>query len=413
MTSADFLDFLDKCPTPFQFGSFATSLLSSHGYSELSEDSQWPTIPSKGFLIRDGRTLLAFNIGDAPDSAVIVCTHSDSPCIQLKPQFSDKASAGLQSLRVCVYGWPTSFTWRNRDLRVAGRVYHRVEGGIRATLFDSRKAIAFLAPPIKEETPGKLDVDNDLRPVFAIEGGRSFLEYVAEKIGVSADSITDWDLFLVDAQKPAAVGANKEFVTSRKIDNLGSTFSALTAFVQSRPGKTINILVVFDHEEVGSMTRHGAHGRLIKEFLGRLLGEDFPRVAANSLIVSADNTHGLHPNFAAKHDEMLPAGIGKGVVVKHRLHSEYATTLTTAFPITKAAEHSGVSLSRFLGLVCSGGGSTVGPVLTLWNGIPTVDIGQPQLAMHSAREFIAFADVEAMTKLLTDLYENYEQYTLL
>jgi aspartyl aminopeptidase len=402
-----FIDFLDKCPTPFHFGAHARSLLLSHGYTELFEHEDWSRIPPKSFVLRDGRTLLAFNLTN-PSCGLMICTHNDSPCLVLKPgtEVSD-----ARSIRIAPYGGPTLFTWMHRELRLAGAVYHRsASGQIARSLFDSHSAVAFLPGIPGGSGTEEIDLDDELNPVFAL-GGR-LVDYVAGSLGIEASTITDWDLRFIGAQGAAVIGARSDFIASGRLDNLSSTFAALTAFLaaEGTPDSS-NLLAVFDHEEIGSISRNGARGNIISSVLLRVLGDARPSFEAASLAISADCAHLLHPNFPTKHDPVLAPEMGGGIVVKWRVGAEYATEIAGAWVLRQAAKNCGVGLQDFQG-TSSASGETIGPLIAALNGIATVDIGIGQLSMHAVREVAAVKDVEAMVKLMGDLYSNFGKYRL-
>jgi aspartyl aminopeptidase len=410
MASREFLDFLDKCPTPFHTTAVIRDRLISSGYVELDESKEWASIPPKGFVERDGHAILAFNQGGL-DSSIIVSTHSDSPCLRLKPSWRpSEDKANVREIRVVPYGNIIFQSYFNRDFRVAGAVFLRDGNVITRRLFDSETPIAFL--PGAPSTP--VDKDTDYNLVFTLGGHRGFDEYVAAQLGVAVESIADWEFSFVDGQTAETTGINQEFVSARGLDGLGSTFSGLTAFLASTPSNTLNIFVSFDHEQVRCYSKHGGLSDFLPAFLRRVLPDpsQFSQFVSKSLIVSSGNVHGLHPNWPKKYDPANSPVLGGGVAVKELTPRENPTDITSIYPIRLAAKAVGVSLSVYARRNDITPEPTIGTGLATRTGIPTVELGAPQLAMHSAREVMAFKDLTDLTKLLGELYNRYPGYRL-
>jgi aspartyl aminopeptidase len=217
-------------------------------------------------------------------------------------------------------------------------------------------------------------------------------------------------MILIDAQPPAVIGAKSDFIHSGRLDNLSSTFAALTAFAAADGSPdSSNLLAVFDHEEIGSTSRNGARGNIIPAVLSRVLGDARPSFEDASLAISSDCAHMLHPNFPTKHDPLMAPELGRGVVLKWPASAEYAHDIRGAWALRQVAKSCGLGLQDFYGLSAAAGG-TIGPEIAALNGIPTVDIGIGQLGMHSARELAAVKDVDTMVKLLGELYTNFGKY---
>ncbi|OHS97879.1 putative aspartyl aminopeptidase [Tritrichomonas foetus] len=418
-TKKELLQFLDQSPVPYFFNEGIRKQLLEAGYDELDEHGDWvlddqspakaEALPKKGFLIRDNRALVAFNVGGY-DSAIIVGTHSDSPCLKIRSK-PDISSGDLKQVSVHTYGGGIWFTWLGRDLRLVGSATIRDENGkLVEKLIDSEDAIAFIPCSNFGNRPSP-NTETQLRPIIGGKKSDNLLTYVANKLQVEPSEIVDWDLSFVDANPPAMC---RNFVESMRLDNLGSTFSACKAFLNSEPKNTINILAVFDHEEVGSNSRFGAASDLLLFVLKRLVGgtNRLAPLIAKSLFVSSDNAHAVHPNFSTKHDKMHQPLLSKGVVLKSAPHGSYGTDMTSSYPLKHAAKACGVPLQMFMNRNDIPSGTTIGPIVSTRLGIPTVDIGQPQLSMHSIRETMAVKDADYLTKLLTELYNNYEEHRL-
>lgn len=412
-SAREFIEFVDSCPTPFQFGEYVTKVLKDEGYTETKEDEDWGEMPEKGFLLRDGRALIAWQ-KDTLESAIIVGTHDDSPCLKLKPNYVIQKP--YPETNVLTYGGGLWATWYDRDLRLAGRVYtHDEDGNEKAINFDSKEGIATIpsSPTTEPRVKANVNVQSGLNPIIGTDPKLRLDEYIAKSCNISVGDIDSVEAAFVDAQPPSLVGTKGDFVASQRIDNLGSTFCALKAFLKSKPKNTLNVLVVFDHEEIGSATRHGAKSDLLSSFLERAVGkEELPAFVARSLVVSSDNAHAIHPNFSAKHEEMHAPKLGGGPVIKRSPGAAYATDSTSMFALKRAAGIVKVPLQDLINRNDTPSGSTIGPHVSALVGIPTVDIGQPQLAMHSVRELVAVKDIDYLIDLLECLYNNYDECRL-
>ena len=404
-TAQKFIDFIDNCPLPFQFCDHVRGILTSNGYTELNEKEEWKDIPKKGFFFRDGRALVAWNNGGLK-SGIIVGTHCDSPCFKIKPNY--QVSGQYPQVSVAKYGGGIWKTWFQRNLRLAGRFYEVLDdGSLKVHNFDSKEGVAIIPTAVNE------DAETTFRPIFGADPSLSIMDYISNLTGVPKEKISNFEIGFVDAQKPAVVGTKGEFIASQRIDNLGSTFSALEAFLKSEPKETLNVLVVFDHEEIGSNTLAGAKSDLLQTFLKRIIPqEEYAAFIARSLVVSSDNAHAWHPNYQQKHEQNHRPLLGGGPVVKRSPAAAYATDIASTYPLKKAAELANIPLQMMLNRNDIPSGSTIGPHVSSILGIATVDIGQPQLAMHSIRELLAVADIDLLTNLLVSIYNNYEECRL-
>ena len=354
-----FLDFLDKCVTPYHFCEYAKSKLLAENYIEMPDRRQWDTIPEKGFIIRSGRALIAFQIDKSqgmPDSMIIVGTHDDSPCLKVKPNY-DSGKGVCKEILVASYGGGRWYTWFDRGLRLAGRVYTSQNGG-EQFLFDSVEPVAICPSSIISDNPDDLS-QSELLPFTGFQSSQNIISYIETKLNLPSESITQWDLSLLDAE-PASTFSS--LVCSGRIDNLGSTFAGLTAFLNSKPKNTVNILVVFDNEEIGSSTPVGALGDFLSTCINHLFENKSKEVIAKSLLISADNAHAIHPNYPQMHEKLHSPLIGHGLTIKKSPGSSYATDLTSEFPLRQAALKLGLNLQELINRNDIPGGSTIGPL---------------------------------------------------
>jgi aspartyl aminopeptidase len=400
-----FIDFVDNSPLPYQFCEYSAKVLKEKGFTELFEENEWKEIPDNGFFIRDGRALVAWKRGGMK-SAIIVGTHDDSPCLKVKPNF--QTTSNYAQVAVSTYGGGIWKTFFDRDLRLAGRLYETEESGeIKVHTFDSKEGVAFI--------PATLEVKDEtqLRPIFGADPNFSIVEFLSKLTGVPAERISNFDASFIDAYKPAQVGTEGDFIAAERIDNLASTFCGMEAFLKTEPKDTLNVLVVFDNEEVGSNTIAGAKSDLLNTFFRRIVPEDdYASFIARSLLVSSDNAHAYHPNYMEKHEQNHRPLLGGGPVVKRSPSFQYATDMSSLYPLRKAAERSKVPIQMMLNRNDIPSGSTIGPLAAVNTGLSTVDIGLPQLAMHSIRELLAVRDIVYTIDLLAELYGHYEECRL-
>lgn len=406
--------FIKNCPTPFQFAQVASIMFLKAGYENLIEDYGWgANPPKKGFVIRDDRALIAFNIGGY-ESGIIVGAHCDSPVLRLNVKRNKVTN---EEVVVCDgYGGGNWVRWFDRPLKICGSVQlHNnqvipYESGPIATI-PTIESINNLGP----RDPNR-SFKNLCYPVFAFPKSKTLLQYVSENIGIPLSELKGYELSLVDAYPPKIIGPNKDILSSQRIDNLTSSFASIKAFLSSEPKNTVNILAIFDYEEVGSNQNAGADQDFLETVIRKILPnfnqKEINAFISRSLFVSSDNAHAVHPNYSRMHDDMHAPTMGSGVCLKKSPGSSYATDLTSAFPLKRAAEKIGVSLPPIINRNDIRAGSTIGPIVSTRIGIPTVDIGSPQLAMHSVREAVAVKDVEDNMKLLIEIYNNYEEYRL-
>ena len=424
-TGKAFCEFVDSCPTPFQFGSYVRDKLTKSGFTELSESKCWniQTLPKKGFVLRDNRSLIAFhfpdsfNISNTNSSNIIpilvIGTHCDSPCFKIKPNFSAD-SKDFRRLLVCQYGGGQWFTWFDRELRCAGRVFIKNGENIEPRYFDSREPIAIIpSDPSFDPLSPNTDLELNYNLLTGSIDTPTLQSYIASKLGVSESDIVDYDISFLDSQPASLLGLHNEFVATQRIDNLGSTFSALTAFLNSTPTNSLNVFSCFDHEEIGSNTRLGADSNYLLDTLEKIFGKErIAKIVPHSLCVSADNAHAIHPLYPEKHEKMHAPVMGNGLVIKKSARNSYATELESTYPLKDAAKTVGSDLQILANRNDIPGGSTIGPIIASNVGFLTVDVGQPQLAMHSIRETVAVKDIEESIKIFQELYNNYDQHRL-
>lgn len=412
------LGLLDASPTPFHAVHTAAEALIEAGFDEIAPGSP---LPARGrCLVRRGGALVAWVVGDdhtAASPVRVVGAHTDSPNLRVKPQ-PDTHTGRWRQLGVEVYGGVLLNSWLDRDLGLAGRVTVRDGDAVSTRLFrDDRPLLRVpqLAIHLDREIHEKgllLNKQQHMVPIWAAgDDAPSFAEYLADRLGVAPASILTWDAMAHDLTPAALTGLDDQFLASARIDNLLSCFVGLDALlaVAPEPGPSIPMLCLFDHEEVGSTSATGAASPLLSDIVDRIgagLGgdlDDRARSRAASLVVSADGAHATHPNYVDRHEPDHLIEVNAGPVLKINANQRYATDAETAAAFSLACERADVPMQRFVNRTDLACGSTIGPISAGQLGIPVVDAGCAQLAMHSAREMAGSHDPGWFAAVLTEL----------
>jgi aspartyl aminopeptidase len=408
-SAAGLCEFIDASPSPFHVCDTVAARLVGAGYDELSETDRWPDRPGRYFIVRAG-SLVAWN-SDGPDGPFrIVGAHTDSPNLRVK-QHPDRLVAGWQVVALEPYGGAWLNSWLDRDLGVSGRLSVRDGAGISHRLVridDPILRVPQLAIHLAEDRKSvTLDPQRHVNAVWGVAGQRgSFVDYVAERAGVAARDVLAADLMTHDLTASTVIGADADLLSAPRLDNQASCYAGMEALLAAEPRGFAPVLVLFDHEEVGSSSDHGAQSNLLGTVLERTVlaaggdREDFLRRLPASLLASADMAHATHPNYPERHEPSHPIEVNAGPVLKVHPNLRYATDGRTAAAFELACRQAGVALQRYehrADLPC---GSTIGPLASARTGIPTVDIGAAQLAMHSARELMGAHNVGAYSVAL-------------
>jgi aspartyl aminopeptidase len=422
---ADLLSFLDRSPTPYHAVAECVRRLEEAGFRPLDPADGWELgAGDRRYSVRGEGSLVAFEVGQlavAEGGFRWIGAHTDSPNLRLRPR-PDETSHGYRRLGVEIYGGVLLHTWLDRDLSLAGRAVLRGPDGPRSVLVDFERPlvrIPNLAIHLQREISAqglRLDPQTHVVPVLGLEGTPPLPELLAQElrargIAARAEDVLSFDLCAYDTQPAVVAGARGEFVQASRIDNLASCHAGLSALVRAAragPGVATRGVVFFDHEEVGSRSAAGAQGPLLAETLERIAtgakdaGSDaLPRAIARSVLVSADMAHAVHPSFADKHDPAHRPQIGAGPVIKHNAGQAYASDAHTAGMFADLCARAGVTPQYFVSRNDIGCGSTIGPISAARVGMPTVDVGNPMLSMHSCREMAGVADVAPMIDVLS------------
>ncbi|MAT94194.1 MAG: M18 family aminopeptidase [Halioglobus sp.] len=420
--NAQLCAFLAASPTPFHAVAAMSAQLRQAGFEVLREGDSWSLQPGgRYFITRNDSSIIALVVGrdSSPTEGLrMVGAHTDSPCLMVKPS-PEVVRNGYFQLGVEVYGGALLNPWFDRDLSLAGRVGYQCEQGrLRSALVDFRRPLAVipsLAIHLDREANSKRSVNaqSHLPPLLCRleEGGspdfrsllRSRLE--EEHPDRSVQQVLDYELSFYDTQAPAVIGLEGDFIASARLDNLLSCFTAMQALLQA-DGSHSALLVCNDHEEVGSQSAAGAQGPFLKQFIGRLARDENERAAMleRSMLISTDNAHGIHPNYAERHDENHGPLLNAGPVIKVNASQRYATNSQTSSLFRMLCAEEDVPVQTFVVRSDMGCGSTIGPITAGVTGVQTLDIGVPTFAMHSVRELAGSADAWNLSRVLRRFY---------
>ncbi len=413
-------EFLDASPTPYHAVKNAVQILQAHGFDALEEGQQWQLKPGgRYYVTRRGASILAFKYGREPIAEAgihIVGAHTDSPTLKLKPQ-PNLHNKKYTQMGIEVYGGVLMSPWFDRDLSLAGRVSVKIGDVIEQCLVNFNRPIASI-PSLAihldrtANTNRSINAQEHLRPILGQgDTGKKLKDILAQELknsglSVSSEDILDHDLSFYDVQKAALWGLDNEFIASARLDNLLSSYLGLLALIHSEDDHS-SALALYDHEEVGSQSDIGANSNMLLAFLERLCPavEERHRALAHSVLMSVDNAHGVHPNFANKHDEGHGPVLNKGPVIKVDACQSYATSNETAAFVRLLAQKSNIAVQSYVTRADMRCGSTIGPMSAAKTGVRTVDLGVPTFAMHSIREQAGAYDIMSLRALL-EVYFN-------
>ena len=418
------IDFLKASPTPFHATASLALRLEAAGFQQLDERASWHTeAGGRYYVTRNDSSIIAFKLGKRSPlegGIRLVGAHTDSPCLRVKPQ-PELQRQGFFQLGVEVYGGALLAPWFDRDLSLAGRVTYRRDGKVESQLIDFQCPIAVI-PNLaihlnREANQGwAINAQTELPPILAQLAGSEAADFralltaqLAREHDFNADAVLDFELSFYDTQRAAVIGLNGDFIAGARLDNLLSCYAGLQALLAA-PDDESCVLVCTDHEEGGSCSACGADGPMLEQVLRRVLPDDdaFVRIIQRSLLVSADNAHGVHPNYPDKHDQNHGPKLNAGPVIKINSNQRYATTSETAGFFRHLCLENEVPVQSFVTRSDMGCGSTIGPITASQLGVRTVDIGLPTFAMHSIRELAGSHDLAHLVKVLTAFYASAE-----
>ncbi|HWP00754.1 MAG TPA: M18 family aminopeptidase [Methylococcus sp.] len=416
----DLLDFIDQSPSPWHAASNLADRLVAGGFRQLRETERWHLEPGdRAFVVRGDSSLVAFVVGHEPLAETgfrIIGAHTDSPGLRIKPKAPHAADPMLR-LGVEIYGGPILATFADRDLSLAGRLCVRSASGVEVRLVRFPRPLVRLpnlAIHMNREVNReglKFHLQNELPLLWTLAGDlpaeEQFRRLLAEQADCEPADILAWDLNVFDTQPGAFWGPEREFLADGQLDNLASCHAALRALLAAGEPEAVVVTAFFDHEEIGSETHKGADGALLPDILNRIAsaltldGEDYRRAIGASFMVSADMAHAYHPNFPQAYEPQHLVVVNRGPVVKTNASGRYATDALAEARFLRLCEEAGVPWQRYVHRTDLACGSTIGPMISARLGVPTVDVGSPMWAMHSARESAGTLDHTYMIRVLT------------
>jgi len=416
----EMLKFIRQSPTCFHAVANLKERLKEAGFYELRETESWSLDGGKGYYVtRNGSSLIAFRIPEqVPEGFHIAASHCDSPAFKIKETPEMVVENTYLKLNTEKYGGMILSTWFDRALSVAGRVVVQGENGLEAKLVNIDQdllVIPSVAIHLNRDANKGADLNPqvDLLPLYGDcrEGGKKggLMKRAAEAAGVAPEEILGHDLFLYTREEGRIFGEKGEFILSPRLDDLQCVFASSRAFIDSMPEKYINVCAVFDNEEVGSGTKQGADSTFLEDTLWRIGEElnwgrsEFLRMVAGSFLISADNAHAVHPNHPEKSDPTNRPYLNGGIVIKYHGSQKYATDAVSAAKMKSICKEAGVPCQTYANRSDIVGGSTLGNISTAHVSVSSVDIGLPQLAMHSAVETAGVKD----TKYGVDAFKVY------
>lgn len=416
------IDFIQASPTPFHAVANMVTRLEAAGYQRLFERANW-SVQEGGlyYVIRNDSSLIAFKLSAcklADTGLRMVGAHTDSPCLQLKP-LPEINKSNCRQLGIAVYGGALLSPWFDRDLSIAGRVTFTHRGKLQSKIINFQRPIA-LIPNLaihlnREANKGwSINQQTELPAIIGLDLSDEQFDFkvlLAEQLSIEHDiqevELLDFELSLFDTQKGEVIGINEDFISSARLDNLFSCFAGLEALLNSDNTKNC-LLVCNDHEEVGSCSTCGADGPFLEQVLKRLMPDPviYNRCVQNSLLISTDNAHALHPNYPNKHDELHAPIINAGPVIKINNNQRYATNSVTASFFRHLCKVNDIPVQTFVTRSDMGCGSTIGPLTAGRIGVKTLDIGVPTWAMHSIRETAGTKDLNYLVEALKAFYQT-------
>ena len=411
--------FIDKSPSPFHAIEAMKEMLTEAGFIEVQENKSWELEKgSSYFVVRNDSAIIAFQL---PNEEVkgfhMVASHSDSPSFKIKENAELTLDKAYTKLNVEKYGGMIMSSWFDRPLSVAGRVYVHAEQGIEKRMIhfdEDLLVIPNLAIHMNREVNNgvKYSAQTDMCPVLSTTADKTqFGTLLAEKAGVNAEDVLGQDLYLYTRQKGLVVGVDKDMLMSPRLDDLECAYGSMQAMIESTPDKFVNICAVLDNEEVGSGTRQGADSDFLYSTLKRIVyamggnEETYMQAVAESFLISADNAHAVHPNHPEKADPTNRPVLNGGIVIKYSGNQKYTSDAFSGSVMKKLCMNAEIPYQVFYNHSDVLGGSTLGNISTAHVSVASVDIGLPQLAMHSAVETAGVKDVEYLIKGLKEFYK--------
>ena len=415
----ELLNFIDNSPTAWHAAANVAAELERAGYTRLYEEEDWQLrAPGKYYAVRNGSALIALNLPEGADGFLIMAAHDDSPAFRVKDGGEEKTLGLYSRLAVEKYGGMLCSTWLDRPLSLAGRVAVREKGGITMKLVNIDRDLLVI-PNLaihmdRSANEGKsFNVNVDMIPLIGSAESKTGLNaLIAGELGVKEEDIVSRELNLYPRTPGMVWGAENEFISAPRLDDLQCAFGCLKGFLQADKPKKATVLCIFDNEEVGSGTRQGADSGFLDDMLSRAwasLGRtdaQYRAALAGSFMVSADNAHAIHPNHPEFADRSERPVMNGGIVIKFNASMSYTTDGLSAAVFSELCRTAEVPVQRYANRPDLRGGSTLGHISLAHVSVPTLDIGLAQLAMHSSYETAGAKDTEYLARAARAFYES-------
>lgn len=416
----ELFQFIENSPSCFHAIETIREKLNDEGFIELVEGRSWQIEKGKKYYVtRNLSSIIAFKIPENDfKNFHIVASHSDSPTFKIKENAEIEVNNKYVKLNTEKYGGMICSTWFDRPLSIAGRILVKEGNLVKTHLVNIDKDLVII-PNLaihmnRAVNDGyKYNAQIDMLPLYGDNTSKgSLMKTVAQSVGVEEDSILGTDLFLYNRMKGTKIGANSEYISSPRLDDLECAYASLSAFLSETNSNSASVYCVFDNEEVGSGTKQGADSTLLYDVLRRInmcLGnseEDYYKLIASSFMVSADNAHALHPNYSDKSDPTNKVYINDGIVIKYNANQKYTTDAVSASIFKSICDSVNVPYQTFTNRSDILGGSTLGNISNAHVSLNTIDIGLAQLAMHSTYETAGAKDVTYLIEALKAFYNT-------
>ncbi len=425
--ATELIDFLYNSPTAYHAASSVKGMLDNDGFTELFEKDSWSLEKGKKYyLVKNNSAVIAFKVGNGDiekDGFRIIGSHTDAPGFKIKPNAEMKSEDHYVRLNTEVYGGPILYTWFDRPLGIAGRVILKGKSPLKpeVRLVNVNKPVLII-PSLaihmnRSVNDGyAFNKQKDTLPLVGfvnekLEKEGYLISLLTKELGVNKEDILDFDLFLYEYEKGCIMGINDEFISSGKLDDQWMVFAGVKALMNSTDIDSTKVMICIDNEEIGSLTAQGAQSNFIRRTLERISialsknTEEFFRALSNSLMISADLAHAVHPNLPEKHDPSNRPVLGNGPVLKIAASGSYSTEGVAAGVFESVCKEANVPMQKFVNRSDVRGGTTIGPMSAADLCIPVVDMGAPILGMHSVRELATVKDnfytIEAFTKFFS------------
>lgn len=425
-SALELLDFIYESPSAYHGVVKVRQLLDANGFSEVKESDKWNLKKDgKYYTVKNDSAIIAFVVGNGDvveDGFRLIGAHTDTPGFRIKPNPEMTTEGKYLKLNTEGYGGPILNTWYDRPLSIAGKVTIKGASVLKpeVKLININKPLMII-PNLaihmnREVNEGyAINKQKDTLPLLGLinekfEKDGYLLKLIAEELNVNSEEILGFDLALYEYEKGCLIGMNEELISSARLDDMWMVYAGTKALVDSKSNKATKVMVCIDNEEIGNLTAQGASSNLLIHTLERItlaLGkdkEDFYRTLSNSVMISADLAHAVHPNLPEKHDLTNKPVLEGGPVLKIAAAGSYSTDSFNAAIFTEVCKKAGVPFQKFVNRSDVRGGTTIGPVTAANLTIPVIDMGAPVLGMHSIRELAAVKDNTYTIKAFTEFY---------